>query len=824
MSGGGGSSCFRVPIPNNVRKIIHDIREITGKQHTDDEIYAVLRECSMDPNETAQKLLYLDTFHEVRRRRDRKKEGLGNRASEESRLKQGGQGRGGRGASGGYSSNFPGTVSSSFIDGGGGRNLANRRENGVNHIAERSHALSTQPVLQKTKTNTTSQATRVSAVAPHGAANQSNGKSGHGSAGLSPIISVPKSSSAANDTGYQENVQPQAAVVTAASSPTQTSGSVTSTDQGKSLSSSDQLQTSVSGVHSSLDPVVASSVSHNPGVSGAISREVGSIRITAGPNHVKGNKVVVHEVNDLSASKNEKSGSMNSMSKANAPQKSNEVENSRLSEPSQLSSPSSPNDSLRPSSSSGSQPPLANITEVSTSEACVQSSAELRQHVTFPNHFQVPEALKSGLTFGSFDTFGPSEKSNSGTGGDNNASPALESSLGSDEAATSSNQSASLTAQGDHLDYPHSSSYLIEKTPATEGNSITGIDTKIDQPKKEVLLVPESHQIPTVQTAQNYGLNFMTTMLGTQQVQFEGTEPQSQDTSRFSNFVGKIPSYKHTIVAYGAAIVGLVLPSQIAYGGWQKICHTILPWCHHLNASSQAVSPSPTPPLQSSIPVSPQSVSIFRPPYPTNFFPYGHYYPPIYVSPIHQFLSHNGFPQQPSAGNMYLPAAAGIKFPLPQFKAGANAGNAAHIGIPSGSFITPPVGYAPSPTVNTGSSTGNDDLAVSQLKESQIYTTGQLSEGSAVWIPAPGQDISGLQVNSLYNLGPHGHVTFPQTQGASHGGAFAGIYQAGQAVASPPSTLLQQSQAVAGPVETVGPPSGSYQQPQPAQINWNSNF
>ena len=62
MSGGGGSSTFRVPIPNNVRKTIQDIREITGKQHTDDEIYAVLRECSMDPNETAQKLLYLGPF------------------------------------------------------------------------------------------------------------------------------------------------------------------------------------------------------------------------------------------------------------------------------------------------------------------------------------------------------------------------------------------------------------------------------------------------------------------------------------------------------------------------------------------------------------------------------------------------------------------------------------------------------------------------------------------------------------------------------------------------------------------------------------------
>jgi len=179
------------------------------------------------------------------------------------------------------------------------------------------------------------------------------------SAGQSPIASLPKSSSTANDTGHEENVQPQAAAVATPSSLTQTFGLVTSTDQGKSLSSSDQLQTSASGVHSSLDPVVASSVSRHPGVSGAISREVGSNRISAGPNHVKGNKLV-QEVNDLSASKNDKSGSMSSSNRTNAPQKSNEVEHNRLSEPSQLSSPS-PNDSLRPSSSSGSQPPLGKI-------------------------------------------------------------------------------------------------------------------------------------------------------------------------------------------------------------------------------------------------------------------------------------------------------------------------------------------------------------------------------------------------------------------------------------------------------------------------------
>ena len=62
---------------------------------------------------------------------------------------------------------------------------------------------------------------------------------------------------------------------------------------------------------------------------------------------------------------------------------------------------------------------------------------------------------------------------------------------------------------------------------------------------------------------------------------------------------------------------------------------------------------------------------------------------------MHQFLNHNGFPQQSLVGNMYLPTAAGIKFIVPQLKAVANTGKIAHIGIPSKSFITPPVGYAP---------------------------------------------------------------------------------------------------------------------------------
>ncbi|KAH0983900.1 hypothetical protein GBA52_011077 [Prunus armeniaca] len=88
MSGCG----FRVSISNSVRKTIQDIKEITGN-HSEEEIYAMLKRCYMDPNETAQKLLYQDPFHEVKGKRDKRKENLNNIESAESPWRPGMQGR-----------------------------------------------------------------------------------------------------------------------------------------------------------------------------------------------------------------------------------------------------------------------------------------------------------------------------------------------------------------------------------------------------------------------------------------------------------------------------------------------------------------------------------------------------------------------------------------------------------------------------------------------------------------------------------------------------------------------------------------------------------
>jgi hypothetical protein len=61
ISGDGGS---RVSIPADLLQTIQNIREVTGKQHSDEDIFSVFKECFSDPHETTQKLLYLGCFTE----------------------------------------------------------------------------------------------------------------------------------------------------------------------------------------------------------------------------------------------------------------------------------------------------------------------------------------------------------------------------------------------------------------------------------------------------------------------------------------------------------------------------------------------------------------------------------------------------------------------------------------------------------------------------------------------------------------------------------------------------------------------------------------
>ncbi|KAF3599179.1 hypothetical protein F2Q69_00038555 [Brassica cretica] len=145
----GGDVESRVSIPADLRETFQNIREYTGKQHSDEDIFSVFKDCLNDPHETAQKLLFLvrqgfwcyvwedddlmrlcqgysfyenyvwfDTFHEVKGKRERKKESLVPKTEE--------KGRNGR-------RNF----ASNYTGANNGRSGAFTRQSGTNHRIRR---------------------------------------------------------------------------------------------------------------------------------------------------------------------------------------------------------------------------------------------------------------------------------------------------------------------------------------------------------------------------------------------------------------------------------------------------------------------------------------------------------------------------------------------------------------------------------------------------------------------------------------------------------------------------------------------------------------
>ncbi|KAJ6301938.1 hypothetical protein OIU77_016111 [Salix suchowensis] len=117
-------------IPAASRKMVQSLKEIVNCPEP--EIYAMLKECNMDPNEAVNRLLSQDPFHEVKSKREKKKEnkdstdlrprGANNMSNRGGR----GGGRGGPGRPAYFSSNESSTLHSKS---------SYKKENGANAYA-----------------------------------------------------------------------------------------------------------------------------------------------------------------------------------------------------------------------------------------------------------------------------------------------------------------------------------------------------------------------------------------------------------------------------------------------------------------------------------------------------------------------------------------------------------------------------------------------------------------------------------------------------------------------------------------------------------------
>uniref|UniRef100_A0A6N2MTR5 GBF-interacting protein 1 N-terminal domain-containing protein n=1 Tax=Salix viminalis TaxID=40686 RepID=A0A6N2MTR5_SALVM len=886
MSGGG----VRVSIPSNARKTIQNLKEIAGN-HSDEEIYAMLKECSMDPNETAQKLLFQDPFHEVKRKRGRKKENTNNRESGDSRWRSGSQGRVSRG------SRMIFSPSRTSHDTGGGRNSNAGRDNGINHAAEKGTG-SSLPALQEKSKETTPSAS-MSAIVANGPTGVVSGSSSANNATNLPTgsdqhevtfspIGVNKGGKAVSHIDIDKPLAIEF-------------GTGDTCKESVPISSNSSISVapaSSSAVCFSLsDPVlIPFNESHPLGTVGAIKREVG-IHRTAGessaviPSEKPASEIDLPFMQGKLPSKNQGVGK-NQLSESSQPSSASIQGGSSGSRPSsnyssrsqQLIGPQKggPNKEWKPKSTnptvaqesgaagssavsnipleaSGHSQPSSGVFDSEEATAKLQKKLEelhlpQRQHVIIPHHIHVPESERTKLSFGSFDaSFGVPSSYVSAPESDKSSTPVSETSQVIEESVEEQVQSKQNTVvtdeEGNYPDHPPSPSHVPGNLSA-EGNASSNAVPDYES-KQEAALLSGGHQYSMVHTSPSYSFGFVPPMLSSQIAPFENSESQARDVSRLPSFVVQQPfdpaSYYAQFYRSSAESDGRVSPFP-APGVASKYNGNVAVLPHTSQSPQEAgnslvlstAGPTPLVTQAAGLMQTQQPVPVYRPPtglhishFPPNYFPYAPYFSPFYVPPpgIHQFLSNGAFPQQPQAGSVYpapaSAAAGGVKYSLQQYKPGTNTGNATHIGMPSGygPYGSSPTGYNPISAATGGNSTTNEDPGASQFKENNVYITGQQSsDGSAVWIAAPGRDISGLPASSFYNLPPQGqHVTSAPTQ-AAHG-TFTNIYHPGQPVtAAAVHPLLQQSQAMGGAVDMVGPAANVYQQPQHQQINWPSNY
>uniref|UniRef100_A0A0E0LZ07 GBF-interacting protein 1 N-terminal domain-containing protein n=1 Tax=Oryza punctata TaxID=4537 RepID=A0A0E0LZ07_ORYPU len=786
----------RVSIPAAVRRTIQNIKEIAGG-HTDEEVYAVLRECNMDPNETTDRLLNQGAFHES------------GKESADARWRPGMQGRGGKG---GWGSSSRQLSNSTDIT---GRNAPAEKEIGVNPNMEK--CSSSVPVNPNTDTK---MSTSISSLS----VGQSNGSS-------EPVASMEKSSLAIGQLQISDS-------------------------KGISDLEGECIPT--------LDPVLTPA----PKVHG--HGETVSTKHAYASQLAAGEKVVSNDVSTASQGTSRSSGSSSivvpsgSRPSSSCSSRAQQLSSVQKVVPNKEWKPKSTNKPAHAENVICDKVPVSVETvpqSILVSDSIHKEDTTLgvdtrpsdmrlsdKQHVIIPDHLQVAESekyglsfgsFKYGLSFGSFDACFEQSASFSKDSESENSTPHCESSQEADEVLdepAASHQGASSTvemaAEPDLQQLPaetadnilpqkvDSSSSIPEVAESDQSND--AIASHVPQDSVETTTpypLQQSHgdQIPSLETSESQAHLV-------QQANDSSAGYYTQFYRPPADFDGRISPF----TASGAAIKYgslSVMPTQTGHA--QELPQGINSFVLPSVGSTPLATPTPGA-VPSSVGIPQQPLQLFRqhlgvlPQYPPNYFPYSQY--PLYVppQPLHFMV-----PQPPSTGGMYPPVSAAVappgKYPTNTYKPGANNGTQTHVGNHGayGTYDSSPSIYTNNAMVATGTSVENDDINGSQFKETNVYIAGQQSEGSGVWIPAPGRDISGLQPSNYYGLPLQGqHLAFAPAQ-AGHG-TFGGIYHPAQTMAGAAvHPLLQPPQAIAGVGgEMVGPPANGYQQPQRAQMNW----
>ncbi|XP_010932459.1 uncharacterized protein [Elaeis guineensis] len=853
----GGSQIVSV----RIRKTIQSIKEIVG-DHSDSDIYAMLQETNMDPNETAQNLLNQGPFHEVKRRRDKRKEHTGYGGSGDTKK--------------GVEHNVQWTKSHTSWDQntqrdgftgkpapGISREFRVVRDNRVNQSTNRDvkpesiqHSASgSEQVVSNVLENS-------SAWVPINEKNMvsKNSEEHIPSRGGNELCH--SGADHAKDAGSGGSHRP--------SPPKETHPTVSTSQAQKevhnSLKSQSKLTStnSIIGMYCSSDPVhVPSPSSRSAGTVGAIRREVGAVgvrklsynystshsSVSSGSFSVplsgkdtsllsnssiqsaamSKNNQLIHTPSEpiLSSTSFSRSFSVGQhhsrqpvghrkAMQSNMQWKPKSIQKATASSPGVIgTASSSPHADGSCSSNPADVPGL--------SEKLSQINILETQHVIIPQHLRVPESERTELTFGSFGADFESTK------GSTSASQASENAQEtSDEPTVSilatgpvdSSKDASAADLGDVVDGQSRTSQPDSTTSSLESEEA--------QPGNNKSLSPQN-----VESFEEIGL------VQSPSPRYSSAEPQQlQNSSTLSSFQAYEPQ-----MSYDAPFFRTMMEEHVSSQGLSTLSEALNSYAVSSSPSSSIAMVQQPPPIQ---PPQQQVAQLYPqvqiPHYP-NFVPYRQFFSPVYVPQMAMpnYSSNPAYPHPSNGNNYFLMPGANSHITAGSMKYATSQYKPVPVGSPTGyGNYANPAGFTINSPGTIGSAAGLEDVSRIKYKDNSLYVPTPQAETSDIWIQTP-RELSSLQSAPYYNLSgqaPHavfmpthaGHASFNAAAQSSHI-QYPGLYHPPQpaSIASPHQMVHQQAPSALGAsvgvgVAAPGPQVGAYQQPQLGHLNWTANF
>ncbi|XP_052182390.1 GBF-interacting protein 1-like isoform X3 [Diospyros lotus] len=861
MVAGGRSEGGAQILSAGVRKTIQSIKEIVGN-HSDADIYVVLKETDMNADETAQKLLNQDPFHEVRRKRDKRKEVLPqnigykgvmeSRKSSEQAAPEKKFSTSSRGAQRvGYTRN--GTTVA-----GGNREFRIVRDNRVNQSISREM----RPPLLPCSTLSTEQL--ISHVSVKGSTGISDNPNSSGSEVMQTVSNPRHSQDTNSSSTTRKELQEKEPVVPSAV--TQLQGSNPhSQPQFATLASNH----SVIGLYSSSsDPVhVPSPDTRSAANIGAIKRELGAVGVRRQSSETSGKPLPAqnsslsksHLGKDASSSRESVRAStrndqpyQTTLTESVVPSTSisrSFLSNQYNSRPHQQivghQKASQPNKEWKPKlsqKSSANGPGVIGTPAKSVLDCPTESSQDLEfdamqvqdkdkpsrvnnfenQNVIIAEHIRVNESDRCRLTFGSF-----------GSVFDSSNNVVLETQTDGSAENSSAGPSTSLSVSTTDSSGEETS---VNKHVALSDDQLqnSGSDSPASGAVSENQL-PEKKESSSLQNLDRYAKMGLVHDNGSSYSALVSQE--QQDAPELPSFSAYDPQNGYDIPYFrptmDETVRGQSLPSP------QEAL------------SSQTTNSTPASTIAMVQQQQPQVAQMYPPVHVSpfgNLMPYRQYISPVYVPPMPMpsYSSNAAYPH-PSNGSSYLLMPGGgshlnansLKYGIQQFKP-----------VPAGSptgfgNFTSATGYAVNAQGVVGSAAGLEDGSRLKYKDNNIYVPNPQAETSEIWIQNP-RELPGMQSASYYNLpGQTPHATYLPSHsghGSFNAAAAAAVAQSSHMqfpamYHSPPQQAAMANPHHLGPAiggnvgvgvgvaaASPGTQVGAYQQPQLGHLNWTTNF